>query len=633
MMDLKRILSFLFGGLACLGTLAAPAQGNVISVEQPDGTVIDVILHGDEHFNYMMTPDGVLLHEDADGYLRPADATYTAQFKSRRADADRRRQSALNTSLNDGEVPTTGTLRGLVILAEYPDVPFNANNGRESFLRLLNEEGYSHNGATGSVRDYYTDQSYNLFTPEFDVVGPVALPNNMSYYGSDIGGMTDPNAYRLIVDACRLADGQIDFSKYDNNNDGKVDLVYVIYSGYAQSNGASTATVWPHMWFLSKYGAELTLDGVQIDRYACSSECIGISGSEITGIGLFCHEFSHTLGLPDIYDTTNSSSLMAMGEWDVMDRGCYNNSMRTPAGYSSYEKSQLGWLTPEEPEGKITGMTLPSLGSNARALKLTSPADRDEYFMLETRSRADKWDAHLPGEGMLIVHVDYDAEIWNANGVNSNGYRGVHLVPANGDFSLSTDGASTPFPGTGNVGAWTDRTNPSSILSDGTMLGYAVTDIRYANGTTTFNLGESLEAPVLAEPTEITATGFRANWNRVTGAKYYTVRLTAASTGETRTFEKIVRNRYSFSDLNPDETYTYSVRALGEVLVSDYSDEAEIRLSDQSGILGVSLASDDVTIAGVYTATGAYLGTRLNDLPPGIYIIRYSDGTTVKKTI
>lgn len=622
----KRIALLMAGGLVCFGTQAVPARKGVVTVSQPDGTSIDVIICGDERSGCLMTPDSVMLMEDANGFLLPATDEYCRTIRKIRRSADR----IAKVPLNGGEVPTTGTLRGLVILAEYPDVPFSERNGKDVFDRLLNEQGYSLGNANGSVRDYYIDQSYGLFTPEFDVAGPVVLPNDMSYYGGDRNGSIDPNAYRMIQDACTLVDDEVDFSKYDNNNDGKVDLVYVIYSGYAQSNGASTSTVWPHMWFLSEYGADVVLDGVAVDRYACSSERSGVAGDEITGIGLICHEFSHTLGLPDIYDTSYSSSAMTMGQWDVMDMGCYNNDMRTPAGYSSYEKSVMGWITAEELSGRKDAVSLPSLGKESKAFKMTSPNNPNEYYLLETRSKKDKWDTYLPGEGMLIVKVNYDPAIWDDNTVNTNGHHGVYLIPANGDFSSNSDGPSTPFPGALNVTVWTDMTTPSSMFNDGTYLCRAITGISYADGNTVFDIGQTLEPPVLTEPTEITQTGFRANWTRVDDAKYYTVSLTAASTGETVIYEKIVRNRFTFSNLNPDETYSYRVRTIGDVLVSDYSDERNICLSQEADVVRIT---SEKSIKGIFNLAGQYCGMDTSGLSCGIYIISYEDNTTSKVVI
>lgn len=558
---------------------AAPARPGVVMMTGSEGVPVEVILHGDEHFNYMTTPDGALLEMAADGTVCAASEISKADFSRRKIMAERRTR---RKPLNPEEVPTRGTTRGLVILAEYSDISFSASTGKEAFENLLNQPGYNYKGATGSVSDYYRDQSYGLFTPEFDVVGPVKLPSTMSYYGADAQGATDPNAYRMIVDACEAADGIVDFSKYDNDGDGSVDLVYVIYSGYAQSNGASSATIWPHMYWLRENDAVLNLDGVEIDRYACSAELTDKTGDEITGIGLICHEFSHTLGLPDIYDPLYQSPLIAMGEWDVMDIGCYNNNMRTPAGYSAYEKKVLGWIDPVELTGVMSGVTLPSLGSEGKAFKMTSSADPDEYFMLETRSRGDKWDSYLPGEGMLIVKVKYDRRSWEDNQVNSCGNRGVHLIPANGDFTNSTEGESTPFPGSSNVTVWSDMTEPSSIFSDGSYLERAVTNIDFDGKVVSFDLGETLGSPVMTAPTDVTDTGFRINWERVDEATHYMVRITSEKTGESTVYSKIVRNRFTFSDMDYNDTYTCCVRATNETLLSPWSEEISICLSEMA---------------------------------------------------
>lgn len=598
-----------------------PASRRPISVIQPDGTVIEIVMHGDELYGYATDDHGNLMMQDEKGFYVPADDSrkhMNEQMRKKAAAQSRR-------ILNNGDVPTTGTLRGLVILAEYSDLPFSTANDNAHFMRLMNEEGYSDGGATGSVRDYYMDQSYGQFTPEFDVVGPVRLPNAMAYYGADSNGIQDANAYRMIADACTLADTQfdVDFSKYDNNGDGYVDLVYVIYSGYAQSNGASSYTIWPHMWFLSKYGAAVTLDGVTVDRYACSAERIGTSGDIITGIGLICHEFSHTLGLPDVYDTGSTLKKIAMGDFDVMDSGCYNNLMRTPAGYSSFEKVSLGWLEPEELSGRIAGVTLPSLGTAPKAYSITSGTDPREMYLLETRSKSDKWDRYLPGEGLLAVYVDYDADIWDANKVNSDGNWRVHAVAASGDYSKTTDMEAVPFPGVMGVTIWGDRTAPPMRFKDGEPMGKPLTSICFDGQTATFDFGQNMESPVLGECSDYTETGFRAHWSEVPDALYYVVRLTAKSDGSSFVFEKVKRTYYTFTRLNPEETWMFCVKAVGEALESPYCEEGSICLADiQPG--GVSGVSDDIVSGTVYTISGQPCGASVEGLPPGIYIRLYN---------
>ena len=664
-------------GLLLMSTngFAAPAKRGVLSTTQPDGSTVDIILTGDEHYNSATTADGIPLAVDDAGFYRYAEVRngelvagkYVASNKDLRSSEVTRYLAGLNYGglddskamkrskvlrsgvLDDGNIQTTGELKGLVLLVSFADLDFKIKDPQTEFNRLLNEEGYSDNGATGSVRDYYVDQSFGKFKPSFDVVGPVTLSQKMEYYGSD-RPTQDANVVEMIKEACQLAAEQkgVDFSDYDNNKDGKADLVYVIYAGFAQSNGASTNTVWPHMWYLSQENVDLEIGGVKIDRYACSSELLGTSGSTITGIGLFCHEFSHTLGLPDIYSTSGSRSMISMGVWDVMDYGMYNNNMRTPSGYTSYEKSKVGWMTPEELTGSADGVQLPALSESGKAYRLTSPANPNEYYLLENRSASNKWDRYIGGEGMIIIRVNYDADLFNNNQVNSDpsNYR-LHLMPANNNYSYSTDVASTPFPGSGNVTLFTDSSAPSSKFPDGTELDKPITNIGFNDGLITFDFNKKLPTPVMGEPTNVTASGFVANWEKVDGAEYYTIVITSASTNESKTYSKIVRNRYTFSRLEQG-TYRYRVRAEGNGIHSEYSEEAEIELKE--GGIDSAVADGDAVVvvdgriavrgsepATVYALTGQKVadiaaGSSSAPLSAGIYIV-VTDGNTYKVAI
>ena len=159
---------------------------------------------------------------------------------------------------------------------------------------------------TGSVRDYFRAQSYGQFAPEFDVVGPLTAANDMAYYGRHSGNNNDSHVPELVWEACLQADPLVNFADYDWNGDGEADLVYMVYAGYSEAQGAAPETIWPQKWYLTMYQS-LQLDGVTIDGYACSSELRGTSGSELDGIGTACHEFSHCLGLPDTYDMIHGS--------------------------------------------------------------------------------------------------------------------------------------------------------------------------------------------------------------------------------------------------------------------------------------------------------------------------------------
>ncbi len=578
-------------GLAAVGAClyAAPAKPGIITITQPDGSTLDVRLSGDEHFSTMTTLDGQFLQQDETGFYRIVS----------QANMTKVRKPVSKVNILDGSVPTTGELHGLVILAEYADYRFNLENPQEQFYRQLNEADYSEGGATGSARDYFVDQSNGRFSPRFEVVGPVTLSHNMDYYGSDNPTM-DVRKGEMIAEACRLADTEkgVNFADYDNNGDGKADLVYVVYAGYAQSNGASSNTIWPHMWFLSEEKIDLTLDGVKIDRYACSSELEDLDGVRIAGIGTFCHEFSHTLGLPDLYATGGSVPSITMGSWDVLDVGCYNNGSKTPAGFSSYEKSVLGWLVSDELVETSTDVELPVLSVSNKAYKITSSANENEYYLLENRSKSNRWDKYLDGEGMLVIHVNYDKAAWENNEVNNdpNNLR-VHLIPANNNFQASTDGSSIPFPGTKNVSTFSDSTDPSATFSDGTLMGRPLTNIaQREDGVVTFDFNQKVEAPTLLSPSDVTATSFVANWNPVEGAKYYSVMITDEMSGESKLYDKIPRTKFTFSKLPENGTFRYKVKATDGILESDYSEEAVIDLSN-GGIESTSLASMQILAA------------------------------------
>lgn len=593
--------------------LAVRATNDIVTVLQPDGTRLDVLIHGDEWANYMTTLTGEVIVKNLNGYYEPCK---NPEYEINRKLLYRQKKISRRI-LNTGDVPTTGTLRGLVILVEFADMQFSKANDIDKFNRQLNEVGYNDDGATGSVSDYFICQSGGLFTPQFDVVGPVKLSNVMSYYGADLNGITDANCYRMIEESCKLAeDLDVDFSLYDNNSDGEVDLVYIIYSGYAQSNGAGPNTIWPHMWYLTEDFVDLKLDGVKINRYACSSEKSGISGDAISGIGLFCHEFSHTLGLPDLYDLTSTSNKIMFGAWSVMDSGCYNNSMHTPAGYSSFEKVYLNWIEPELLTDKQKNVELPSI-NKGKCFKIISPSNQNECYYFETRLQSDMWDAYLPSEGMIISYVNFDKDIWNNNQVNTKDNWRMHIVPANNDFSKSTNVTSVPFPGTKNKTFFTDITSPSLSFSEDVNINLPISNISFDGEVVSFDIGYNLDKPVLADPSNISDNSVRINWGKVNDADYYMLKIISMSTGEIKTYDKIFKSYYTLSNLSVDETYSVSVKALNENLTSEFSDEQIVNLTSlKIDSISAVYANDKI-----YTIDGLFVGSDISSLQRGVYIV------------
>ena len=317
--------------------------------------------------------------------------------------------------------PYIGQKRGLVILAEFPETTFKSGHDADKYLMILNEPGYTTSeGFRGSAADYFRDQSGGLFELTFDVVGPYTAAHQESYYGvnDDLG--LDLRPEQLTKEMCEAADSEVDFSNYDWDGDGEVDEVFVVYAGKGEADSYGSNAdklIWPHMWTMDESPTGVfVLDGMRINVYACANELRAAGG--INGIGTFCHEFSHCLGLPDLYDTVNSGQ-DGMGNFDVMDQGNYAGSSFCPVGYSAYEKMACGWQVPivlGNEDVTVDSIQPISLGGDTYIIY--NDAQPDEYYMIENRKRYG-WDTNYPATGLLITHIDYDKEVWENNIPNS----------------------------------------------------------------------------------------------------------------------------------------------------------------------------------------------------------------------
>ncbi len=463
---------------------AVPAIRTPVPVLQPDGSVLEVYLRGDEHYKYNSTEDNIVIVKNAEdvwvygepneqGTFKPSkvmahgkkgrkaeEAAYIStlsqekqlkyggslQFKGRTQMAKSAQKSAPQKAF-----PNNGSPRSIVILVNFTNRSFIASDPNQEFTNMLNQVGYSKNGATGSARDYFVASSGGAFTPLFDVYGPYNLPQTYEYYGENDASGSDLRPQQMIVDACTAAfNAGVNFSQYDADNDGDVDNVFVYYAGYNEAEHAPSSTIWPHKWYVP-YGATV-FNGKKVWQYACTSELRGSSGSNMCGIGTFTHEFSHVLGLPDCYCTAGTEcSVNTLNTWSIMDYGPYLNNGRTPPLYSSYDRFFAGWLVPDVLSAPAT-ITLNPLSSENKAyiLAQTTPnlngknPNPSEFFMFENRQQTG-WDAYLPGKGLLIWHITYDADEWFKNTVNNQSPLGVNLVRADdNDSELSLSG--DPFP-------------------------------------------------------------------------------------------------------------------------------------------------------------------------------------------
>ena len=424
---------------------AVPAKRGVWkTLTLSNGTEVRAQLIGDEHGHYWLAEDGVAYNKaaDADYYVTVEAQQITAKAKARRA-----KVNAQRVQKHEFGHPThyEGQKKALIILVNFSDKAFKANNNNALYQKIANQENFNEGNFKGSMADYFKAQSRGKFELDFDIVGPVTVSNNASYYGSNDSQGNDKYPGKMVVEAVNLAKSQVsNWKQYDWDNDGYVDQVYVVYAGKGEADGGDDDTIWPHAYTLTEaksYGdgtGPVTVGtNLKVDSYACGPELDGQTGS-VAGIGTMCHEFSHCLGYPDFYDTDYSGG-QGMCDWDLMDGGSYNGNGYQPAGYTSYERWFAGWETPitlEDEDVEVTNMK--SLQNGGESYIIYNKGNRDEYFLLENRQK-EGWDASLYGAGLLIIHVDHKESVWEENGPNDDpNHQRMTWIPADKKYKYQT---------------------------------------------------------------------------------------------------------------------------------------------------------------------------------------------------
>lgn len=512
---MKRIYMFIALIALCTLVQAKPARRGIIHLQQSDGTSVEARLFGDAFYHYYTTVDGqyeLTLNEQG-MYERTALPTENEHrdrwAKSRRMAA---KQKAAGMTLNLAP-------RGLIILVNFANLSFKTDIAEiDSMINGLNYKRsyYTTNEygkrvivkSKGSARQYFHDTSMGQYNPVFDVVGPVTLPKNYSYYGGNDMGGNDKNVEQMIKTACEAVEDEVDFTLYDNDDDGYVDFVYVLYAGYGEADGAGDNYIWPHNYHLTYSYVNCVVDGKTVDNYACSNE-LDYVNDEHDGIGTFCHEFSHVLGLPDLYPT-NSSTHKTMGQWDILDYGPYNNQGNTPPYYSAYERFFMGWLQPTL-INEASDVTMAALGESNVAAVITASGEHNmqgtnpyprTFYMLENRQKAD-WDEYLPGHGMLITRITFTQAKWTNNTVNnSSSSMGVDIIEADGNAPSYVESN----PKNGYLGKMTD-VYPAGNDSFTEVDEYQISHIDEENGIITFLVNGGGKSVVLSvEDTEQAAT-------------------------------------------------------------------------------------------------------------------------------
>lgn len=554
-----RTLLFAMLLLAGITASAVKMKPGLTTVTQSDGTTLLVQAFGDEDFSYFVSEDGVLLCQEgtdffvaettADGTLKPttllahSSAKRTAEeiaaikrqdkaafFKTIAVSATANKTLREPLSYDATLLPHVGSPSVPVVLVEFSDTVFKVDNPAETFNKYLNAENLFDRNADpstgrnyGSVGRYFKDMSGGMFTPKFDVYGPVKLSHPLKYYGA--GASSQEKMDLLFTDACTALACDSIFAKYDSNNDGLVDLIYIIYAGYSQSiTGNSTDCIHPKSGTL---GSNPSFGGKKLCRYGVNNELNGTpsdqkNGLLINGIGLFCHEFSHCLGLPDMYPSAGSVAERCVNQnmdyWDLMDAGEYTYNGYRPTEYTAWERERLGWITIDTLDTP-TDVTLAPLSAGGKAYRILNDKDvtGHEYYIVENVQQTG-WNNKLYGHGMLVSHVDYSDAMFTLGGckVNSTAghprmtliaadglfvpeyFRGMTIKEstndterlANADFVAKYNGqqfttsmykaeaAGDPYPGTAGITSLTDDSTPASAWTyTGGSMGKPLTKI------------------------------------------------------------------------------------------------------------------------------------------------------------
>ena len=580
---MKKTVLILITLLCHLASHASKGWPYPITVSQPDGTQLTIRMNGDADFNWVSTLDNVVLKQVGNGYyIANIDTNGMLSSSGTLAhDADKR-SSAEQSLCKKQDVkafltvntrperlaatrgfggksstiffPHTGSPRAIVLLVQFANRPFKVQP-RKAFNQYLNsmadkhqDFGNAEDRNTGSVKKYFSDMSGGKFKPQFDLYGPITMPKNVAYYGE---GSSSMERYReLVSEACTMMDDSLDFSMYDADKDGNVDLVYIIYAGYGESVSGIESTLWPKAFVC---GTEIKKDGKYVRLAGISNELNGRpdgnynskSGLLINGVGLFCHEFSHCMGLPDFYPTVSPQWTTANGkqdfdaydnqgmeEWDVMDNGIYLYNGYSPTAYTAWEREKMGWLTIETltKEGKVELKSIDE-GGKAYRIKNDKNTSGNEYYIVEN-IQAKGWNKKLPASGMMVSHVEYEPRAFSVfhggdNSVNNiKKHPRMTIVPADGYLPSSyrkvpnSSNLTAPYmkkqqydeqlagdlyPGKSNVNRLTDAQNMVNYAPwTGGMLNKPIYNIALKNGIVTFDFLKDQTSTGIEQPESTT---------------------------------------------------------------------------------------------------------------------------------
>jgi len=535
---MKRLLSLLV--LICVAYVVGWSVGAYpypVKLKQSDGTELTVRLKGDEWYHWTTTNDGYRIVQNASGIYEYAALSKTGEViaSGRKAnDASLRQSSELKylkkVGLNLGVTkssmqlaraailsplksasaitgfPSSGTRKLLVILANFSNT--TTTYSQSAFNNLMNQTNYN---GTGSFKDYYSENSNGALTIQSTVTAWVNLSKTKEYYAPE------SKWPEFVHDALVAADlAGVDFSQFDNDGNRIVESVAIFHTGAGQEVTGSLNDIWSHSNDLSNdyLEASRTFDNVVVDNYTVQPEWYGNKG--MSTIGVLAHEFGHALGLPDYYDTDDTANGLqeGTGDWDLMCNGCYNGlyvSGDTPSHHNPLSKYELGWINVTTLSA-VSSVTIKPIITDHVAYRLNT-ATSNEYFLLENRTQTN-FDSRIPGEGMLIYHVDgnYISVHRNSNDINTTSHQGLYIKSAYGTLNS----VNAPFPGAKNVTSFTDATTPSSLSWSGVETSKSITNIvSQTNKDITFDFMALQDgAPLTFSLQSIDYQSIDLNWTR-----------------------------------------------------------------------------------------------------------------------
>ena len=656
-----RITICLFWASLLLWAVPARKVRHVVTLD--DGSRVWATLLGNSEYSFYVTDEG-------DTLVQAFDSISGANFLRRKLAGEpdvptmrktvrRRLGSAATAPLKPHGVKTVP-----VVLVEFADKEFSVRKTREEVRAYYDlycngtRDGvlYTGHGSYGSIRDYFMEQSEGDFLPEFVPIGPVKLDSAYAYYGADRGSNHDFNISAFYKEATAKAVAEVsDWSPFDNDSNGSVDMVFFIYAGLGQNNGGDTNTIWPQETTQST-----TING---KRFATSAVCCELmpdkyddDGNVLTtaadGVGVFIHEFSHALGLPDFYDTNYVA--FGMDIWSVMDYGEYGNGGYNPGNYTAYERDFMGWRPLITIDGPCT-LHIPCFAQGGNGYKILNDANANEYYIIENR-QAMGWDKYIGRRctGLQVTHVDYERNRWNNNSVNSDAnHQRMTIIAANDDYrgsNTSQSGftyadyravlAGNLFPGANDIHELTDDTTPASVVYTGGYMGKPLCEItERADGIVTLKFCPqgTLPQPANLRVDESGDGRVTARWDEVAEAERYNVQLWGDgdlieqrdSVAPMASAMPVSPCRIEFSELKENVTYTFQVQAISDsYLNSEWTESETFRVSGSA----IQLVPQSEQRVRIYSLDGKFVTECMGDeisrlsLHTGVYVVRSAEG-------